>query len=92
MSLAIGILPSEVADLGTSDHDLLARYWYEEPWGSYRDNVHAAIIAREIRRGNFKGEHVLNDFLLKVPERRDAEQRSSVFNIFRSMAKKRVRR
>lgn len=26
------------------------RYWDAEPWGSWRDNFHAAIIAREVRR------------------------------------------
>lgn len=85
MSLAIGILPSEVSELGAQDYDLLQRYWYEEPWGSYRDNVHMAVIAREVRRANYKGEHKLDDFMLKSPERRVSDERSSVFNMFRGM-------
>jgi len=91
VSLAIGILPSEVVEIGASDYDLLQRYWHEEPWGPYRDNVHAAIIAREIRRGSYKGEHLLKDFMLQVPERRAAEARSGVFNMFRSFANRAAR-
>jgi hypothetical protein len=30
--------------------ELLNRYWLEEPWGAWRDNIHTAIIAREIAR------------------------------------------
>jgi hypothetical protein len=88
VSLAVGILPSEVAELGASDYDLLRRYWYEEPWGAYRDNLHTAIVAREIRRTAYKGDHKLADFLLQRPERREAEQRSGVFNMFRALAHK----
>jgi len=85
VSLALGIPPSEVPELSASDYDLLQRYWIEEPWGPYRDNLHAAIISREIRRGNFKGEHQLKDFLLVSPNKKAADERSGLFGLFRSM-------
>lgn len=74
--------------MGASDYDLLRRYWYEESWGTYRDNLHAAIIAREVRRTTFKGEHKLADFMFQRPERRRADERSGVFNLFRALAHK----
>lgn len=88
VSLAYGIAPSEVHELGCYDYDLLVRYWREEPWGAYRDNVHTAIIAREIRRGNFKGEHAIKDFLLQTPEKRAQEERAGLFAAFRAMVTK----
>ncbi len=72
--------------MGCNDYDLLQRYWHEEPWGAYRDNIHAAIIAREIRRGTVKGAHAIKDFLLQVPERKAQEERSGFFGMFRAMA------
>ena len=29
-----------------------AQYWSEEPWGAYRDNLHAALIASELWKVN----------------------------------------
>lgn len=54
------------------DYDLLVRYWVEEPWGTWRDNAHAAIIAREVRRlGVKRGARVgMDDFMLVHPEKR----------------------
>jgi hypothetical protein len=72
--------------LGCADYDLLQRYWKEEPWGAYRDNVHAAIIAREIRRGTVKGVHALKDFLLQTDDRRAQDERGGFFGMFRAMA------
>ena len=46
----LGCAPHEVYDLPANDVELLRRYWLEEPWGAWRDNIHAAIIAREIWR------------------------------------------
>ena len=81
--------------MGCADYDLLQRYWREEPWGAYRDNVHAAIIAREIRRGTVKGAHAIKDFLLQTAERREQEEQSraqegrkGLFGMFRAMAGK----
>lgn len=78
--------------MGVADYDLLQRYWAEEPWGAYRDNVHAAIIAREIRRGTVKGAHAIKDFLLQTAEKRAEDEmqqgRSGLFGMFRAMVTK----
>lgn len=95
--MALGIAPSEVDDLPATDYDLLWKYWKKEPWGPYRDNLHSAIIAREVRRGNFKGPHVLDQFM--VMDQEDQEQlgksrgksdKAVVFGAFKAMATKRV--
>jgi phosphoenolpyruvate synthase/pyruvate phosphate dikinase len=81
--------------LGCADYDLLRRYWGEEPWGAYRDNIHAAIVAREVRRGSVKGTHAIKDFLLQTTERRAQDEqeaqrqsRGALFDMFRAMVTK----
>ena len=47
-------------------------YWSVEPWGPFRDNLHAAIVAREVRRPWVrKGTRIdLDGFMVKAPEQR----------------------
>lgn len=91
MSLALKILPSEVEDIGSRDFDMLRRYWLEEPWGTWRDNLHAAMIAREVRRGNFKGQHQLETFMVvgktKVIERQKTAKKG-VFSMLKHIAQR----
>jgi hypothetical protein len=72
--------------------DLLHRYWAEEPWGPWRDNLHAAIIAREIHRAHFKGEIRLDDFMVLDPaKRQQAFDRKSFFDMFKAIAQREPR-
>lgn len=64
------------------------RYWREEPWGPYRDNLHAAIIAREVRRTAFKGDHKIDAFMVIAPEKSQADGKAGVFAMLKSMAKR----
>lgn len=50
-------------------------YWEEEPWGAYRDNMHAAIITSQLLRPNVKDGVAppLKNFMLAHPEDRKAE-------------------
>lgn len=68
----IGCAPSEVDDLPAADFDRLRRFYAEEPWGSWRDNMHAAMIAREVRRIVSKRPAGLSTWLLTLPARRAA--------------------
>jgi hypothetical protein len=72
--LALGLAPSEVRRIAAKDYDLLAKYWKVEPWGSYRDNLHAGLIAREVRRPYLKDptRNPLEDFMIVTPEERAA--------------------
>jgi len=71
------MLPREVGDLPASEFELLERYWLEEPWGPWRDNLHAAIIAREtVKAGGYKAPK-LDVYMLKSRGAREAEQQAA---------------
>lgn len=77
--------------MSARDFDLLARYWRAEPWGAWRDNMHAAIIAREVRRPNMKNQrkNLLSDFMIEDPAVRAEEGQKKVaglFSLFKTVA------
>jgi hypothetical protein len=55
-------------------------YWLEEPWGPWRDNLHAAIIGRTILRPwTKKGDQIdLDQFMIRRREQ-DAPNRVTTF-------------
>jgi len=56
------------------------KYWEVEPWGPWRDNMHAAIIARNVLLPFVKkGSKInLDDFMLMLPEiRKSKDQRQA---------------
>ncbi len=76
----LGRAPSEVRRLPVRDVYLLRRYWDEEPWGPWRDNIHAAIIAREVIRP-YAGRRKLSlDPYMLIPEeiRRDGASKKLI--------------
>lgn len=94
----LGLPPSAVDDLPAADLSLLERYWAEEPWGPWRDNLHAAIIAREVRRPYLRkgAKNPLDDFMVMQPGRRaelTAEQAraasAGLVDMLRAVARKR---
>lgn len=87
----MGMLPSQVSDIPASDFDLLLEYWSEEPWGPWRDNLHTAIIAREVRRTAFKGGLDLKNFMFKKPSEvleASVKAKKGIFASLKMMAKK----
>ncbi len=79
--------------MSATDFDLLALYWKAEPWGPWRDNMHAALIAREIRRPWTKDQtkNLLSDFIIRDPEERaeaDNKKVAGFFTFFKTVAKK----
>jgi hypothetical protein len=66
------------------------RYWEEEPWGAYRDNLHAGIIAREVRRPQLKkgAENSLDDFMVVNPESRREEAQGNFITLLKMVAKR----
>lgn len=79
--------PSEVMALPASDFDILTRYWAEEPWGSHRDNMHAAIIATEIRRTMRPKKPIdIDQFFVVNPERRRARNLAGFMGSLKAMA------
>lgn len=73
------------------DYELLARYWMQEPWGAWRDNMHAAIIARAVLTPHVKkGARIdLMDFMLRHPEEvaeeRASKRRAAARNVFAAL-------
>lgn len=94
----MGMAPSVVEQMAATDFDLLARYWAHEPWGPWRDNMHAAIIAREIRRPHLKDPRKptpLSEFILRDPDEieqekaeRQTDRVKGLFTFFRTVAKR----
>jgi len=64
------------------------QYWDIEPWGPWRDNVHAAIVAREIRRTRSRpGARLgLEPFMVKNPEARRKEGEKNFFGVLQAVA------
>lgn len=48
MALGLGIPLAEVEAMPYRHLRLLERYWLEEPWGAWRDNAHAGLVASTI--------------------------------------------
>ena len=74
LAIELGVFPSLIDEAPARDVDLLARYYEEEPFGALRDNLHAAIIAREVQRPQLrKGAKIkLEQFLVLAPHRRES--------------------
>lgn len=64
------------------------RYWVEEPWGPWRDNLHAAIIARaSISVWLKKGQTVdMDQFMVRRRERDAADRVTSFVNTLFAMS------
>lgn len=76
--MALGRTVAEIEQIGAAEYDNWQRYWIVEPWGAYRDNLHAGIVASVIantsanrRRGSTAATPA--DFMLKT----EREQRGS---------------
>jgi len=66
------------------------RYWDAEPWGPWRDNVHAAIVAREVRRmiARDRAAPKLEAFMLRDPTERAVEAGERVWSALSAMSTK----
>jgi hypothetical protein len=56
-------------------------YWDEEPWGPWRDNMHTAILARELRRSRVKPNTKvdMDQFMIRPPKSRKKDAEVKVF-------------
>lgn len=64
-------------------------YYAVEPFGAYRDNLHAAIIAStlaNIHRGKNKPASRMTDFLLETHSQRKARQTHHVLTTLQVLA------
>lgn len=65
------------------------KFWAIEPWGDVRANLHAALIAREVKLGRVKaGTRVkLDDFMLVDPVARARENKQGFLALMRLIGK-----
>jgi hypothetical protein len=79
-----------VDDLPAQDVDLLARYWLHEPWGPWRDNLHAAMIAREVFKSTLKPSarrgHKLEPWMVIFEGKRRKQNVAAFAEALRGMA------
>lgn len=78
VGLAFRILPSAVDDIGTLDYDMLRQYWDQEPWGTWRDNMHIAILAHHIRSALLGSKGVLPMYSYFVMSEEDRAKKDVV--------------
>lgn len=91
ISLLLGRPPSEVRALPMSDLQQLGLYWSVEPWGPWRDNVHAGQIITAIYEASLKKLRrppSWKDFMLRPREEKQAENRGSLLSALRMMARR----
>lgn len=64
------------------------RFWDFEPWGPWRDNLHAGIIAREIRRGTSRrgAKLGLEPYMVKSPTTRRKEGEQNMFALLKTLS------
>lgn len=95
LSLAWGMPQTEIEQtVSARDLDEMAAYWASEPWGAFRDNIHAAQICALIANVNRKRttppfSH--EDFMLMNAEERAQKRRRGVVAFFTNLATKRQR-
>jgi hypothetical protein len=75
--------------VGAREYESWRRYWSAEPWGPWRDNLHTAILAKEIRRPQMqRGARInLESFMVQDPTKRAREASANLWNFLTVIAK-----
>lgn len=79
------------ASLSQSAYRRWQLYWLAEPWGAFRDNLHAAIVAAQVRALRMKkGTRIsLEQFMVVDPRSRARENRAGFVALLRLMGRPR---
>jgi hypothetical protein len=90
LALGLGKTIAELeTSLGAAELDDWFSYWSEEPWGSWRDNMHAGLIAAACLGPWIKGQKVtFQDFMLKSREQKAAEDTQQSLDWLMAVGKK----
>ena len=66
-------------------------YWHVEPWGPFRDNLHAAMVAAQVKAlRQKKGSRIsLDPFMVVDPASRARENRAGFVTLLRLMGRPR---
>lgn len=91
LALALGKSVREVEEFGASELGEWESYWRQEPWGPYRDNLHAGLICSvlaNIHRRSGSPEITYEDFMLKDKDQHKQLETRRALAWFRGVAKK----
>jgi len=94
LAALLGRSLGELDELPARELERWATYWNEEPWGVYRDNMHAALIITELLKPHLKEGTTLNmdKFMLKPKADLDDAARAKFLVQLNSMAGEQPRR
>lgn len=79
------------ARMGAKEFDEWAEYYSVEPWGAYRDNLHAGIIAATFANAHKKKTAKASkpaDFLLRTQTEARAGETAKTLNGLRALGRK----
>jgi hypothetical protein len=77
--------------MGAAEYDNWAAYYALEPWGAYRDNLHAGIIASVIAKAHSNGKRKPpepGDFILRTREEQRRDETTQSLGVLRALAKR----
>lgn len=90
----LGLSLGALEELPQRELDRWARYWSEEPWGTYRDNMHAALIIRELLKPHLPENSKvppLSDYMFEHEEDRKQRARQKLLAELTMVTRKRKR-
>jgi hypothetical protein len=76
--------------MGSSELEEWRAFWLREPWGPYRDNVHAALICSLIAnafRGKSSRPISYQEFMLSDRTQHKARKTAEFINFMKAVAK-----
>lgn len=79
----------ELDELSVRELARWAQYWNEEPWGSVRDNMHAALIITELLKPHLPegaSPMSIDQFMLKSKAELDEAARLRIVSALSAMA------
>ena len=91
LAALLGLTLGELDALPARELERWALYWSEEPWGAYRDNLHAAMIVSELLKPHLQKDAKLSitDFMFEHEDDRKARaKRRFMASLIESTKKK----
>lgn len=77
--------------MSAKEYQQWMEYYYQEPWGAERDNLHSATIASilaNVHRGKNRKAFSVEDFFYKTKEASKVDTSWNTIETMRRMAKK----
>jgi hypothetical protein len=85
LAALLGCSIGDLLELPARELDRWRLYWAEEPWGPYRDNMHAAMIVTELLKPHLKRgspSPSIRDYLFEHPDDATNRRRAAAYRQF----------